>query len=52
MDDERVSHTLKKERHCFGVPRKPMKTVDTPGKAIRPLQGKGILCVVATNRPK
>lgn len=52
MDDERISHRPKKQQPCFGVPKKPTKTVETPGRAIRPLQGKLILCVVATNRPK
>lgn len=42
VDDERTSHRLKNEQHCFGVPKKPAKTVETLGKVIRPLQGKEI----------
>lgn len=51
VDVERTTHRLKNEQYCFGVPKKPAKTVETLGKVIRPLQGKGI-CVVATKKPK
>lgn len=52
MDDEKTSHRLKNEKHSFGLPKKSVKTVETSGKVIRHLQGKEILCALATKRPK
>lgn len=52
MDDKKTSHRLKNEKYSFGLPKKSAKAVETLGKVIRPLQGKEILCAVATKRPK